>query len=406
MGVPTPTAYFRSQGWPTPHKKVATRWALSSLDRILSDPAYMGRHSAYRTQQFKQEVEDEGYRVLVKWSEQRASDHPDRIYYPHDVCPLLVDEQTWTRVQERRRRNKEEATRNIDKEKAGLLRAGYVLCGYCGHRMLTTHAVFQRGVLRRYTCRTHIYFKKGLRETDCSSGSFVSIHQEPLDRAVWTHVTKMLTDPTVLQETYDQLVERETTSEELHEDRLAAIEESMQLAEKRRRRAQRLAVEADDEDIVADYDAEAKQAAKDIRALEAEREQLATLHATRVNRTHLFADLIARKNDATARLLQMTTAERRDLLYSLGLRVRVYRPGHVDEESGKHVWWKIEADADRLVAHFGELPGYDRRRKESKPGDNMIASGGGLHRSLSTHDEQNSGKPWSRSTSGPRPAAT
>src|SRR5262249_17390632 len=161
-----------------------------------------------------------------------------------------------------------------------------VLCGYCSHRMLTTHAVFQRGVLRRYTCRTHIYFKKGLRETDCPSGSFVSIHQEPLDRAVWTHVTKMLTDPTLLQETSDQLLERQTTSEELTEERLAAIEESMQRAEKRRRRAQRLALEADDEEVAADYDAEAKQAAKDIHALEAERDKLATLHTTRASRTH------------------------------------------------------------------------------------------------------------------------
>jgi len=183
LRAPTPSAHLHALGWPTPLGRVSTRWALSTLDRILADPAYAGRHSAYRVQQFKQEVEDDGYRVLVTWREQRGAEHPDRVYFPEEVCPAIVDAATWEKVQERRRRNKDEAARNMDKEKAGLLRAGFVVCGYCGHRMLTTHAVAARRIVRRYTCRTHIYYTKGLRAADCPSGAFVSIHQEPLDAA-------------------------------------------------------------------------------------------------------------------------------------------------------------------------------------------------------------------------------
>lgn len=405
LGVPTPNAYFVSKGWPTPQKKVATHWALSTLDRMLGDPAYAGRHSAYQVQEFKQEVEEDGYRVLVKWREKRDKDHPDRIFYSKDVCPPIIDEETWEKVQERRRRNKAEAARNMDREKAGLLRAGFILCGYCGHRMITTNAITKRHVVRRYTCRTHIYYRKGLRDDDCPSGGFVSIHQEPLDRAVWTHLTRMLTDPSVVQDTYDELTGRETVNEELHSDRLSAIEESIRKAEKRRTRAERYALAADDDEEADRYNAEAKACAKDIRTLETEREQLARLHATRSNRARIFADLIARKNDTAARLLQMTTEERRDLLYDLGVRVRVFRQGH-GEEDGTPVWWAIDADAARIAAYFNTLPGYDKRRRENKTRSDSGASASESNYSPSTPNHQNSGKPCSSRTSGPAPAAT
>jgi site-specific DNA recombinase len=399
MGVSTPSAYLHAKGWPTPRRHVSQRWALSTLDRMLSDPAYVGRHSAYRAQQFKQEVEEDGYRVLVKWREQRASDNPERIYYDEDVCPALVDEETWQQVQARRQRNKLEAARNMDREKAGLLRAGFVVCGYCGHRMLTTQQIAERRVFRRYTCRTHLYFAKGLRADDCPIGAFVSIHQEPLDGAVWVHITRILTDPSLLQDTYDQLMHRERVNEELHADRLAAIVESLEKAEKRRRRAERYALEAEDEEEADHYNQEAKTALKEVRRLEAEHAQLAQQHATRNDQKRLFTDLIARKNETAAQLLQMTYEERRQLLYELGVQVRVYRKEH-------DPWWKITADVARIVAHFTTLPGYDRRKAMNKSHGESHAVLATNKDSHSDSNNQNTGKPCSRIASGPLPAST
>lgn len=386
MHIPTPSAYLNAKRWPTPRNRIATKWALSTLDRILSDPAYAGRHSAYRIQEHKQEIEDDGYRVLVKWREERSEDNPDRIYLPADVCPPIIEEAIWAAVQEHRQRNKEEASRNMDKEKAGLLRAGFVICGYCGHRMITTHATAAHHIVRRYTCRTHIYYKKGLRETDCPSGAFVSIHQEPLDQQVWRHITRILTDPSLLQETYNQLVARETQSEELHEDRIAAIQDEIAQAEKRRKRALRLAIEADDDELASHYHAEAKELTKRLKALQAEHDKLSELHAGKTNRTQLFADLIAQHNDTAARLLQMTTEVRRNLLYDLWIRVVVFRQEH-------DPWWAIETDTKQIAAYFNTLPGHDRRTKDAKALEAADSS--------NTHNYQSSGKPCSSRVSGP-----
>lgn len=133
--------------------------------------------------------------------------------------------------------------------------------------------------------------------------------------------------------------------------------------------------------------------------MEAEHTQLAQQHATRSDQKRLFTDLIACKNETAARLLQMTYEERRQLLYELGVQVHVYRKEH-------DPWWEITADVARIVAHFTTLPGYDRRKATNK-------SRGESHTSLATKKDsrsgsnnQNSGKPCSRSASGPLPAAT
>jgi len=202
-----------------------------------------------------------------------------------------------------------------------------------------------------------------------------------------------------LRETYDQLLARQSANEGLHTDRLAAIEEGIQRAEKRRRRAERYAYAADDEDEADRHNAEAKEALREIRKFEEERGQLTRVHATRKDRGDAFADLIARKNDAAARLLRMTMGERRDLLYDLGVLVRVYRRGH-------DPLWEVTADVERLAAHFSSVPGQDKRRRENRRPAPTDAPGAGVVNSHSPPRYQNSGKPCSSRTSGPAPAAT
>ena len=137
-GIPTPSQLFQARGELGRGKKVAPQWTGDGIYGIASNPSYAGKHSAFNYQKIK----GRGLRkagVTVRF-QVRAEDDKVRIALPASVCPALVDEATWQKVNAVMASNKLRASRRNSEPDATLLRGGYARCAYCD-RPLT---VFRR----------------------------------------------------------------------------------------------------------------------------------------------------------------------------------------------------------------------------------------------------------------------
>jgi len=155
-----------------------SRWHARQVSRMLANPAYRGRFYANRHHKWKDERtgrKRERIRPESEWTEIPG------------VVPALVDEETWRRANERLERNRVEASRPYDQAEDTLLRAGFVFCRFCGHRMSVNR---RRGKLV-YKCQT------AYRDPESVCRGW-SVEATKLDRFVWGNVESWLGDPGVL----------------------------------------------------------------------------------------------------------------------------------------------------------------------------------------------------------------
>jgi len=166
-----------------PTRKGGKVWQLSTLNKILNNPCYIGQGVAYKWQDIKRPGRSP---LLVK----RPPD--DHIPLAEGTIPPIIDKETFERVQQKLKRNKELATRNNRHAKEALLRCGLVICGNCGEVM----HVQQLPVGPAYTCR------KGPGKTKHKSPG---IKVELLDAAAWKFVTESLKDQAMIERRVEAL---------------------------------------------------------------------------------------------------------------------------------------------------------------------------------------------------------
>ena len=109
------------EGIPSPGGKAV--WYDSTVRRILEDPTYTGKGSAfkYATTTGKQNG---------KYSS-KLKPEAERLQLPSGVVPQIVDEAIFAEAQIRLRLNQVEASRNNPNPEQTLLRCGFIKCGYC-----------------------------------------------------------------------------------------------------------------------------------------------------------------------------------------------------------------------------------------------------------------------------------
>jgi site-specific DNA recombinase len=281
------------------------RWAWSSLRVILHREVYLGRWVALR----RLMVRVNGRRVQVA----RPVDEHQTLA---GVAPALIDEETFRLVQERLRRNKQQAARNNRDPKATLLRGGYARCGYCGVSMTSVH--IKGSDAWRYQCT-----QPSGNMADCSHPN---MRAGKLDAAVWEYIEGLLLRPHVLRERWASRAEQDTTA-----DDLAAIALRLRNIEKRQQAAARAVTLLDDEAAAAPLVRELSNLSQERQELLREQAQLERRQAdTQADaaRLHAFEDWCTR----VARNLRGFTYEHKRLaLDALGIAVDIYHASHAPQ---------------------------------------------------------------------------
>ncbi len=220
-------------------------------------------------------------------------------------------------------RNKAEATRHSSDPEATLLRAGFVRCGHCSHAL---HAARHRGgAMHLYRCN---------RERGCPN---FSISARVLDCAVWRRVESVLTRPDIIAAELERRRGRSVVEEDLTslDSRLATIEQ-------RRQRVARAVVAIQDDEAASPLIAELKSLTNQKRDLQAERESLlASRTLAEADRERLLS-LAEWCNRVTANLPGLSYRDKRDVLSSLNVQVRVWPSNHSPR-------WEMTMGIDEIV---------------------------------------------------------
>lgn len=293
-----------AEGVPTPNGAVA--WRRSTIWTILTNPSYAGNAVAYRWT--ARGRNDAGQKVTTRVLRPEA----ERIPLPAGTVPPLVDDDTFTAVQHRLARNKQEATRNNRHPEAALLRGGYAICGYCGSTLRVETVT--RGL--RYVC--------GRAKERTGACTLHAMLVEDLDARVWAKVSAVLRDP--------EIIERKLAEQRAHDptiEDIAALDRRRgELARKRGNLVDRIADA--DPDTAGVMMERAAALSSELARLDTEREALLARRAAWEASVSKAQDLIAWCRTVAQRLQGASYHTKRLALDYLGVRVKLFREGEPD----------------------------------------------------------------------------
>jgi site-specific DNA recombinase len=316
-------ARLEARGVPSPNG--GATWTATSVRQLLTRSSYAGEHVAYRGR-YVRRTDRTGY---------ARTDRPaDEIVVLPDVAPALVSEAEFAAVAGRLATNKAQAVRNNRNPEATLLRAGFVTCGYCGQRLSTKRPPRTRpGISHRYCCTP-----RPTRVADCPHPTIAA---SMIDGEVWQRVSEVLRDPRIIA----REVERRREDGSLDRE-LAALDRRVDvLADKQARMARRVA-DIEDDDIAAPLIVELKSLAGQKTTAQRERDDLLRRMADRADEDARVRSLSEWCSRVGANLDLMAYDEKRLALDALGVKVRVYSPGAVDEDGTPRPRWEMTMAVD------------------------------------------------------------
>ena len=339
-------ASLNTEGVPT--SKGGRLWYHKTLCVIVANPIYRGE-----AQSLKARYE------LVNGQRTKPQSRPDdeRVRIP---TPVLVSPELWKRANDQIGMNRTESKRNNRNPGAYLLRSGFIRCGYCGAPIM---AAMHTGS-PKYRCSSNNKWLHG-----CPGGG--TMLAADLDKAVWDMVAPVIGNPEILLEEID----RELATPDTTENDLATLDsEIVRLTRQQGMLANSIArldtVEAA-EPLFTKLDAVARQKLD----LLAERKTLESRRDELVDAERLLGQMYTRLHDESERLENLSYAERRRTLRSLGVQVRlwkmnheprfqvdmaidptayVFRPEDDEDLPGPEIWHDTIQDTDRLGA-FGRF---------------------------------------------------
>jgi site-specific DNA recombinase len=284
-------------------------WRHTTVRGILRDVTYTGHAQAWRYESHKNN--DGLYRIKGRAEE-------DRVNLPAGVVPTLITGDVFAAVQQHLDTNKERSLRNARNPEDGLLRAGYVRCGYCGRTLRVTYG---GGSNRhaRYTCQNGD--TDGVH--DCQRHS---IDAATLDTEVWTRVERLLTRPEIIK---DEL-ERMRTNDPTLADVDAVDRAKTELERQRRNLTRAIVLLDDDPDAAAPLVSELRNISTRMRALDVERASILERRASWEYAQEHLAELQDWCSHVAERITQLTWAQKRNALDVLGVKVRLFRKNDPD----------------------------------------------------------------------------
>ena len=130
------------------HPSSAEAWSISVLSRMLEDEAYIG--NAY--QYMSQIVQEPGQKPR-----QVARPLKEQIKLPDGVIPKVIRREIFEAAQRKSQENKQYAERNNPNVEDGILRCGFIRCGYCNGSMTVKRrdtVKSEQGRIARYVCQS------------------------------------------------------------------------------------------------------------------------------------------------------------------------------------------------------------------------------------------------------------
>ncbi len=327
--VPTPGQVQHARGaWPA-GKSLSHVWRVSTVGRILANPAYRGVYEAWRTtfETVQQRNPKSGEMEDIVRQVRRSPGDENIVRLDNVVLEALVDDKTWFAVQQQLTRNKAESARNAKDPQGALLKHGFAVCGYCGRNMVGKWSS-QRGKYL-YVCSAASQNHAHDREK-CPGGSFTWRAHE-VDDLTWAWVVAQFEQPDVMRAKFAKWKEERTAGRGLEVDRRETLETLLEAAREERDNYMELAGKSRDAIMRARYDLLAQRANDQVRGFEAD---LATVLATLHGAERLEAaveDLIVRGREALDHLRTADYDSKRAVLFAFDVQVTLWQQTRVSE---------------------------------------------------------------------------
>jgi site-specific DNA recombinase len=228
LGIPPPRK-------PKKHFPEEAFWQSGTLFGILKNPIYCGE---VYTNKYTKKKGPSGKKISVFRPREEWIRLPD--------APAIVTKEEWDAIQTQMRINKEESMRNNrgKKEEVGLLRAGYAICGICGCKLRTAPPPRDHSGIGLYACQNWV------EDTTERKRHRVQMSILVVDKEVRSLIREVLQDPDWIREHVKALREEQKKEEPVisKEDIQATIEGIKQSI----RRLFKLAEHATDDDTIAE----------------------------------------------------------------------------------------------------------------------------------------------------------
>ncbi|HEX9037704.1 MAG TPA: recombinase family protein [Ktedonobacterales bacterium] len=362
--IPPPTQAQVLAGNNVGNRRVSSLWNPSSIARMLRQPCYWGEPIAYRYEGFRREVKDvETNRIRKKKSTRYRALESDRIFrYSTALWPAIVSKELAEKAIARLEQNRVEATRNLKNPAHSFLRAGFILCRYCGANMVQhAHSAHGEPPVEYFVCGRHRAFRNRFRHPyvteDCSAGGQFAIRVAQIEQTVWDFVVQALADPQLVPQAYQRLMQRDSAMEAERQHRIQVLDQLISEATTRRANYLIAIGQAIDDDVRRGLLGLSSEESAHIRTWQKERDQIEHQTVAQQEELNALQAFIAQINSQVVHMLQATTEERRKLAEALSIRVAVYRIQH-------ETWFEMTSAVPGLIASWH---GQQRHRQESLP---------------------------------------
>jgi Recombinase/Recombinase zinc beta ribbon domain len=354
-GILPPTEALAREGYDIGKRKVGAAWNASSVARMLKEPCYWGEAVAYRYEAHKTTVRDaQTNRVRrVKRTRYRDTESDAIVRYPPEVWPGIVSKELAMKALARLAQNRIEGERNSKHAGMSFLRAGLLICGYCGANMLLhNHTEYKGGPeTLRFVCGRYANFvaKRPSFTEDCPAGGLVSVRVDITEAAVWGTFAARLSDPDRIPTAYAALKAQDADVRAQQQKRTKTLTTLIEKAQQRRLRLVDMAAGEADAEMRAIYQEKIAAETASIHTWEAEREAVEREASEKLAETAEVREAMDTFAKRFVPLMNYSTARRRKLAQLLHLRVAVYRQNHLP-------WIEMACDLPGIEASWHAEP--------------------------------------------------
>lgn len=335
--IPTPGQILARRGQLQKGRTFSTNWRLSTLGRILSNKAYIGKHSGWRTSRETVHEKDAitGEVRAITRQVELSPDSPERVFFSTDVCPALVSEEDYKAVQTVLARNKQLASRRTMDPEAILLRGGFAVCGWCGRNLQPR---LDHRIYYRYYCGS----VHQVESNRCPNG-YWSVKAEDLDYLVWNWVVRAFEKPEIIRAAFERWKANQEDGRTFEYDRLDSIQTALTNATNRWCNCLKSAAGASDETTRAQFTHMADEAAKEMKESQKDYDQLASVLSRTEARFEQIDAVIRMGTNALEHLRQADYQDKRTFLYTLGVVIKV------KSMTDYKIDWRLEQINDQWV---------------------------------------------------------